>query len=229
MYGTRSLRTLLSHIRLSCRLVLLVLVPCSANSYAAAPTVTIEHPRDGAVYLTTEAVTVATSAQDADGTVTEVSLQVNGSVVGVQTSVPFHFNLGTLAAGDYQLRAFALDNNGEVGVSAVLTLFIREPAPVNTPPTVQIVTPTSGTTLNAPGPIEVKVNAQDPEASGRITQVELWAGSSLLAQSTNAPFTMTLTNFGTGTYSVTARATDNRFATAESTPVIFHVTGPNPP
>jgi probable HAF family extracellular repeat protein len=196
---------------------------------AAPPQVRIEQPRDGAVYWPIEDIVVEVVAADADGAVTEVSVQLDGVSKGVRTALPYQFNLGRLSVGTHRLVAHALDNSGEVGISAEHTLFIEEPPSSNAPPVVRIVSPTNNATVFAPGTITVQIEASDPDERGRITRVELISGLASLGDSTNAPFSINLQKLGAGEYSIVARATDNRFATTDSAPVTFRIAGTNPP
>lgn len=77
--------------------------------------------------------------------------------------------------------------------------------PVNVAPNVSLATPTvSG---NAPATVGLSATASDSD--GTITKVEFFNGSVLLASITNSPYTFSWTGVGAGTYSVTAKATDN--------------------
>jgi probable HAF family extracellular repeat protein len=199
------------------------------RAQATPPQVRIDRPNDGAVYWTIEDVVVDVIAADADGTVTEVSLQLDGASAGVRTLSPYQFNLGRLSAGTHRLVAHALDNSGEVGASAGHTLFITDPPSSNAPPVVRILSPTNSATILAPATITVQIEATDPDERGHVTRVELLSGLASLGDSTNAPFTITLPKLGAGEYSIIARATDNRFATSDSAPVTFRIVGTNPP
>jgi len=78
-------------------------------------------------------------------------------------------------------------------------------SPANIAPTVTLATPTvSGT---APATIGLSATASDSD--GTITKVEFFNGSTLLASITNSPYSYSWTGVGAGTYSVTAKATDN--------------------
>jgi probable HAF family extracellular repeat protein len=202
---------------------------CVATAIATPPSVQIAQPNDGAVFWTIEAVVVSVNAQDQDGTVTEVSLQLDGNPAGLVKTVPYQFNVGPLSVGTHQLTAHALDNNGEVGVSATISIFVEEPPPTNTPPSVRIIAPGNGTEFVAPMDVLLQVDARDPDVHGRVTQVEFYSGSTWMGQTTNAPFSFNLSNLGVGEYTVFARATDNRYATADSIPITFRIVATNPP
>jgi regulation of enolase protein 1 (concanavalin A-like superfamily)/phosphatidylserine/phosphatidylglycerophosphate/cardiolipin synthase-like enzyme len=90
-------------------------------------------------------------------------------------------------------------------------------APGNGAPSITITSPSSGASFTAPASIPLAVNATDPD--GFVARVDYFANSNPIASSTTAPFTATWLNAPAGTYSVTARATDNLGATTTSTPI----------
>src|SRR4051794_6373009 len=94
----------------------------------------------------------------------------------------------------------------------------------NTPPTVTITSPANGTTFNSPATIAISANASDVD--GTVTRIDFFAGGTLLGTDNTAPFTFTWSNVGAGTYSITARATDDKSARTTSTAVNVTV-GPN--
>lgn len=96
----------------------------------------------------------------------------------------------------------------------------------NVPPEVDITSPTSGTTYNAPGTIQIQASATDFD--GTITDVEFYIDGSLLGsgQLANGSFEInyTLTN---GTHTITAVVTDNNGAQTTSSPVSITANIPN--
>ncbi|HEX7582390.1 MAG TPA: Ig-like domain-containing protein, partial [Gaiellaceae bacterium] len=87
----------------------------------------------------------------------------------------------------------------------------------NTPPSVQIASPAPGTSFTAPASIPITVYAADPD--GTIAKVEFFQGVTKLGETTVSPFSFTWGSVPVGTYSVTARATDNGGAVRTSRPV----------
>ncbi len=65
----------------------------------------------------------------------------------------------------------------------------------------------------------VAVAAAATDSDGTIAKVEFYAGAQLVATATAAPFAATWTNVGAGSYSITAKATDNLGGVAVSAPV----------
>jgi len=101
-----------------------------------------------------------------------------------------------------------LDNlSGEGGVGSLS----------NAPPAVSISSPTSGATFTEPANIPIVAGATDSD--GTVTRLDLYAGATLLGTSTNSTLSLTWTNVLAGSYSLTARATDDRGGTSTSNPV----------
>ena len=101
-----------------------------------------------------------------------------------------------------------------------------DPLPGNVPPTAALTSPSSGARFIAPATITVSASADDND--GAIAQVEFYAGATLLATDSTSPYGTTWSNVPTGSYIVTARATDNSGAVTTSSPVNITVEDPPP-
>jgi regulation of enolase protein 1 (concanavalin A-like superfamily) len=101
------------------------------------------------------------------------------------------------------------------------------PPPPNAVPTVSIVSPAAGSTYTAPASIGITANASDTD--GSVVRVDFYAGGSLIGSDTTNPFQITWSNVAAGSYSLTARATDNAGGTATSSGVGITVANPPPP
>lgn len=89
--------------------------------------------------------------------------------------------------------------------------------PANQAPTVSLTSPTSGATFTAPASITVSANAADSD--GSIAKVEFFAGSTKIGEDTTSPYSITWSNVAAGSYTLTARATDNAGAATTSAAV----------
>jgi hypothetical protein len=74
-------------------------------------------------------------------------------------------------------------------------------------PGISITSPANNTTFLGPGDITITINAADP--NGVVTNVQLFAGNSLIAAKTNAPFTFVWSNVLSGAHIISATARDN--------------------
>jgi regulation of enolase protein 1 (concanavalin A-like superfamily) len=101
-----------------------------------------------------------------------------------------------------------------------------DPLPGNVAPTVALTSPSNGTSFMAPATITISASADDDD--GVIAQVEFYAGATLLATDSTSPYDTTWNNVPAGSYTVTARATDNAGAVTTSSPVSISVSDPPP-
>ncbi len=92
----------------------------------------------------------------------------------------------------------------------------------NSPPTVAITSPANGASFQAPAKITLAADASDSD--GIISQVQFFAGATLLGTVTNNPYTLTLLDLAANDYSFTAVAKDNDGATSTSAIVKISVT-----
>jgi glucose/arabinose dehydrogenase len=100
----------------------------------------------------------------------------------------------------------------------------------NTPPTVSITAPANNATFNAPA--DVVINATAADADGTVSKVEFFNGATKLGEDLTSPYSYMWTGVPAGTYSLTARATDNLGSTTTSggvTITVNNVTGKNIP
>jgi lamin tail-like protein/Big-like domain-containing protein/CotH protein len=94
------------------------------------------------------------------------------------------------------------------------------------PPSVSIISPTNGSSFEVPVNFTATADASD---DGTITRVEFYLGQTFLGASTNAPYSVIVTNLQEGSYSLTAKAFDNTASSTVSAPVAITVLDPNPP
>ncbi|MEQ0558500.1 glycoside hydrolase family 48 protein [Amycolatopsis sp. NEAU-NG30] len=91
----------------------------------------------------------------------------------------------------------------------------------NKAPTVTLTSPSSTGTYYAPATIPLAATAADSD--GTVSKVEFYAGDTLLATDTAAPFEGSWGNVPAGTYAITAKAYDNKGASTTSSPVSVKV------
>lgn len=92
--------------------------------------------------------------------------------------------------------------------------------PANRNPTVSITSPSNGTSFDQGTVVTISADASDSD--GSITSVEFFVDDVSIGSENKAPYSMNWT-IGTGSYSLTAKATDNEGAEATST--VINVTG----
>jgi endoglucanase len=96
----------------------------------------------------------------------------------------------------------------------------------NSAPTVSITSPLNNTSFIAPATINISANASDSD--GTISKVEFFQGTTKLGEDLTSPYSFVWSNAGAGSYTLTAKATDNASATTTSSTVNI-VVNPAPP
>jgi hypothetical protein len=130
---------------------------------------------------------------------------------------------------DFRKNEVALDYNASLVLALAGKVHFNNgtPPPANIPPTVSITAPANGASFTAPASINITANAAD--ADGSVTNVQFFNGTTSLGTDNTAPYSFSWTGVAAGTYSITAKATDNRGATTTSAAVSVTVTGTTPP
>ncbi len=177
-----------------------------------SPVVSITAPANNATFTAGANVTVTATATDADGSVSKVEFYNGATLLGTVTVSPWNYTMTGIAAGTYNLTARATDNRGAVTTSSVVTIVVNTPA--NQSPTVSITAPANNTTIMQGSAIALVATASDPD--GTIAKVEFYNGSTLLGTDNTTPYTFNIANAAPGTYTLTARAYDDKSATANS-------------
>jgi chitinase len=155
--------------------------------------------------------------------VTKVDFYQNGNLLGTDSTSPYSFTWSNVAAGSYSLTAVATDNLNETGTSTPISITVSGP---NVPPSVSITSPANGATFTAPASISINATASDSD--GTVTKVDFYQNGNLLGTDTTSPYSFSWSNVAAGSYSLTARATDNAGATTISSPVSVTVSSSSP-
>ncbi|WP_338869014.1 Ig-like domain-containing protein [Spirosoma sp. SC4-14] len=88
-------------------------------------------------------------------------------------------------------------------------------------PTVALTSPVASATFTAPATITLTASANS--TGGSISKVEFYNGTTLLGSATTSPYSFAWSNVATGTYALTAKATDNSGAVVTSSVVSITV------
>ncbi|MDP7693686.1 MAG: Ig-like domain-containing protein, partial [Vicinamibacterales bacterium] len=99
------------------------------------PNVALTAPADGSQFSTPTDITLAATASDPDGTITEVRFLADGSQLGSAATSPYSFQWTNVAAGTYALSAVVEDNDQNVATSQPVNVTVSTP-PQNQAPVV---------------------------------------------------------------------------------------------
>jgi RHS repeat-associated protein len=170
------------------------------------PTVTMTSPTSGGSGTAPASVILTATAAPVSGdNIASLQFYENGTAVGpLLTSAPYTYTWTGVGQGSYSLTAKATDNLGVTGTSAVDGYTVNNP-----PPSVNITSPTSGTTVASSQ--SVTLTATATAAIGTVSSVQFYDGSTLLGSGTGSGSTYTYSWSGgaVGSHSITAKATDS--------------------
>ncbi|MCU0784279.1 MAG: Ig-like domain-containing protein, partial [Verrucomicrobia bacterium] len=141
----------------------------------------------------------------------------------------YDFPVGTGAAAKYFPAGAQWDN-----LAITRAADFVAPAPIgsgsNSLPIVAITSPPDGTNILSPGaPVTLQLTASASDYDGSVTNVAYYAGATWLGQVSISPYTLPWTIPTSGSYQLTAVATDNQGATTVSAPVGISATVPASP
>ncbi|MFM9029471.1 MAG: beta strand repeat-containing protein, partial [Opitutaceae bacterium] len=194
-------------------------------SAGTAPNVAIATPPSNATISAGTDQAVVVSASATTGAITAVELFANGVSVGVDQSFPYNFSWKPAGVGTVVLTAVATDSQGNRTPSAAVTITVA--AVSAGAPSVSVTSPAAGAALPVGVPVSFAAAAAD--ADGTVAQVEFFANGVSLATDSTYPYGVTFTPNATGTYVLTARATDNGGNVSTSAPLSVVVSGGTAP
>lgn len=187
------------------------------------PLINITNPITGSTYSAPANITLTANASDAEGLISKVEFFNGATKLGEKTSSPWSFVWNNIQAGTYSITAVATDNSAAKTTSAAVSITVINPPK---PPIISIINPVTGSTFTAPANIPISVNASD--ADGTISKVEFFSGTTSLVTITSSPWSVTWNDVPSGTYSLTAIATDNTNLQTTSSPVSITVNNSPP-
>ncbi|RAJ06529.1 chitinase [Chitinophaga skermanii] len=179
------------------------------------PVVSITSPANNASFTLPANITINAAASDSDGVVKSVRFYSGTTLLATDTTAPYSYTWSSVAAGTYSLTAVATDDLNGSKTSTAVNITVTNPN--NALPTVSITSPANNTSYTAPASITINATAADSD--GTIKQVQFYNGTTLLNTDTTAPYSYTWANVANGTYTLTAKATDNDNGSTTSTGV----------
>ncbi len=176
-----------------------------------APTVVLT-PAGAGTATVNMPVSLSATAADSDGVVQSVAFYVNGLQISVDNTAPYLASYTPTTAGAYEVTAVALDDNGNKTVSNVYSLT------VNTPllPSIELAAPVPAN-ASLGRPVVLQATATSNVAGISITQVAFYANGVLINTDTAAPYSFSYTPPSSGSYTITAVATDSLGSSKTST------------
>ncbi len=189
----------------------------------AGPVITITSPipvfnNNNAIYLVGGSLKISATVADAGAIVTKVEISRGGGNTVTLTAAPYTTTFSNLPApapdGSIWFNVKAYDNNGATATALIVAYKDRAPL-------IAITAPQSNASFTAGSTVGVTTYTTD--ADGAVAKVEFFNGAAKLGEAVAAPFSFNLANAVVGTYSLTAKATDDLGVTAVAGPVSFIV------
>lgn len=193
-------------------------------NYNNAPTVVVTAPlpkynNSNIVYVPGTSITVSANAADSDGSIAKVEISLGANAPVVKLTAPYTATFTNLPApapdGSIYFTVKAYDNKGATASALIIAYRNRVPSVSITAP----ATVTPGSAIN--------ITTLATDVDGAIAKVEFFNGATKLGESVTAPYSFTISNAVSGTYSLTAKATDDLGESKTSGIVTVNVTATN--
>ncbi|MEM8523842.1 MAG: Ig-like domain-containing protein [Bacteroidota bacterium] len=177
------------------------------------PTVSFTTPSNGDSFTEGDNLSVTATANDEDGSVTQVEFFFDGTSQGTDDTAPYEWTYEGLTVGSYDLKVVATDDEGATAESTISITVESDNGGENTPPTVNFTNPSDGDSFIEGDDLVVTVDASDSD--GTIDGVELLFNGTSQGVDNEAPYEWTISNLEVGNFNMKATATDNEGAFAE--------------
>ncbi|MFZ6844166.1 RHS repeat-associated core domain-containing protein [Undibacterium sp. RuTC16W] len=191
----------------------------------AAPVVSITAPVANGKYASPSSIRITASASNVAGaTISKVQYYQGTTLVATAAvnTAPYSATWSNVTAGIYSLTAKVTDAQGNVTTSSPVSLSVIN----NSAPSISL----TANPANAAAPATILLAATASDSDGSIAKVDFYSkdnssGTTLpIATLTQAPYNTSWSNVAAGSYSLTAKATDNLGASTTSTSVPVTVT-----
>lgn len=184
------------------------------------PVVSLTSPTANDTILDGDAVVISANANDNDGSVVRVEFQVDGVIVGEDTTAPYSATW-TATEGNHTVTATAIDDKGAASVVSSAAIIVDASQPGNVAPTVDVSLSTEA--VDVGGVVTLTANAADSD--GTVEKVDFYVAGALVGTVATAPYTLDYTTTTSGNLSVYAKATDNLGKSTDSAAVTLKVAG----
>src|SRR5258708_4987377 len=186
------------------------------------PSVSITSPANNASFTSASTVTINATATDSDGTIAKVEFFQGTTKLGEDLTSPYSFVWASVPTGSYSLTAKATDNLSAVTTSTAIAITVSA---ANVAPAVNITSPANNASFATGSTVTINANATDSD--GTIAKVEFFQGTTKLGEALTSPYSFAWASVPAGSYSLTAKATDNLSAVTTSTAIAITVGAAN--
>ncbi|MGA9997905.1 MAG: Ig-like domain-containing protein [Pyrinomonadaceae bacterium] len=168
-------------------------------------------------------ITLSATASDSDAAISKVDFYRGTTLIGTTTTAQsgtYSLAWNNVSAGSYTLTAKATDSAGTSNTSVPVNIT------VNSPPTALLIMPDNGPLFTAPA--NLALNAYANDFDGTVSKVDFYQDANLIGTingpiTPGTPYTFQWNNVSAGTYTLTAKSTDNSGAVTTSNTVKIKV------
>ncbi len=153
-----------------------------------------------------------------------------GSAISISngTSATASITVPSNSLGKTMHFVVAVSDNGNPSLTSYRRIILTASNDgTGTPPTVSITAPANNSSATVGTAVNITATATD--ADGTVSKVEFYNGSTLLGSDNTSPYVFAWTPTATGSYSITAKATDNAGNTTTSSVILITVKGTRSP
>lgn len=183
------------------------------------PMVRVTWPLEGSVFVQNSTIELKAEAYDGDGAIVGVSFYDGTTYLGTDSDAPYSWSWITTSAssGAHTITAKAIDDCSNETTSPPVSVTLQS----GVAPTVSMTAPSSGTL--PPGTTTITLSATAADSDGTIAKVEFFRGTTLIGTDYSSPYSIPWNDVSPGSYSLTAKATDDDGIATVSSPVAIVV------
>ena len=182
------------------------------------PSVTWTSPANNARFIAPASIPLAANASDLENGINRIDFYEGTRKLGQDTTPPYTFDWSAVPAGNYALRAVAVNPLGLARTSSIVNVVVES----NAAPLVTLTNPPNGSIIVQPASLAVGASASDPD--GTVQRVDFLLDDAPLGSSTIVPYSVTWSAPSLGSHVLKAIATDNRGVSTLSLPVTVIIT-----
>ena len=176
----------------------------------STPEISFIQPANGQVFVSGKPITLSAEAQSTAGIIS-IAFADNNQPLATVYTLPYTVNVNA-GIGTHNFTATATDANNRSVTSSVEIAVIPNHAPTI------LWNDTAGGTFAVGTTLPLSVTAMDEDPGDRVTRVEFYAGSDLLASFAESPFTFPWTA-PAGAFQLTAKAYDDNGGSVATVPI----------
>lgn len=195
------------------------------------PQIVLTSPRSGSITKIGAPVMYQAQVDAPDAGVSRVEFRADGGLVATVASPPYKLDWTPPSTGTHQVSAIVVDTSGFSGasqpVSFTVTVDGNPPgggSSAGVAPTVELVSPSAGTSFVAWSTINLRVNAAG--GGGSLMRVDYLANDVAIASASGPPWNASWFGAPPGTYMLVAKALTYQNSSAISRPVNISVMPP---